>query len=104
MNFHVNSKNKKRKIVFSFVSAHCAPFKKVESKLRGRGLLVVSWDRDKIQNRLNQKKNQIPDFYFLSYGWLYLQFTGDTLEFLSMSPTKSSQIYRKDAQWGLCPN
>ena len=68
MNFHVNSKNKKPKIVFSFVSVHCAPFKKVESKLRGRGLLVVSWDRDKIQNRLNQKKNQIPDFYFSSYG------------------------------------
>ena len=50
MNFHDNSKNeirKNRKIVFSFVSAHCASFMKVGSKLRGEDLLVVTWDRAK---------------------------------------------------------
>ena len=45
MNFHDNSSNKIRQIVFSFVSAHCACFLKVGSKLRGGGLHVVSWDR-----------------------------------------------------------
>ena len=38
MNFHDNSRNrnrKSRKIVYSFVSAHCASFMKVRSKLRG---------------------------------------------------------------------
>ena len=38
MSFHDNSKNKNRKnrkIVFSFVSAHCVSFMKVGSKLRG---------------------------------------------------------------------
>ena len=29
----------------AFVSAHCASFMKVGLKLRGGGLLVVSWDR-----------------------------------------------------------
>ena len=37
MNLHDNSKNRNRKIVFSFVSAHCASFIKVGSKLRGEG-------------------------------------------------------------------
>ena len=45
MNFHDNSRNKNRKIVFSFVSAHCATFMKVGSKLRGGGLHILSWDR-----------------------------------------------------------
>ena len=48
MHFHDNSKNKNcknRKIVFSFVSAHCVSFKNVGSKLRAGGLLVVSWDK-----------------------------------------------------------
>ena len=35
MNFHDNSKNKNRKIVFSFVYAHCTSFMRVGSKLRG---------------------------------------------------------------------
>ena len=46
MNFHDNLKNKNRKIIISFVSAHCASSMKVGSKLRvGGGLLVVSWER-----------------------------------------------------------
>ena len=39
-----------------------------------------------------------------SYGSLYLQFTGDSPGFSSVSATekklfRSGQIYRKDAQW-----
>ena len=48
MNFHDNSKNKSGKIVFSFVSGHCASFMKVGSKLRGgggAGLHILTWDR-----------------------------------------------------------
>ena len=46
----------------------------------------------------------LSDYYSPSYVWLYLQFTGDTPGFSSVSPTKkmsakSGQIYRKDAQW-----
>ena len=37
MNFHDNSKNKNRKIDFSFVFANCASSIKMGSKLRGRG-------------------------------------------------------------------
>ena len=47
-------------------------------------------------------KNQFSDFYFSSYCWLYLQFTGDSPGFSSVFPTKKSfkggKIYRKDAQ------
>ena len=52
----------------------------------------------KIRNRLNRKKNQISyfsNFYFLSYGWLYIQFTMTHLALMS----KSGQIHRKDAKW-----
>ena len=42
MNFHT-SRNKNRKIVFLFVSSHCATFMKVGSKLRvGRSALCMS--------------------------------------------------------------
>ena len=55
---------------------------------------------------LNQMKNQFSDFYFLSYGWLYLQFTDVITGFSSRYVTnpkkksfQSGQIHRKDAQW-----
>ena len=44
INFHDNSKNKYLKIDFSFVSAHCASFVKMEYKLRGGGHHVLTWD------------------------------------------------------------
>ena len=47
-------------------------------------------------------KNQFSDFYFFSYGWLYLQFTGETPDFqVCHQPKKSfkgGQIYRKYEQ------
>ena len=50
MNSHDNSKNKNRKIHFSFESTHCASFMKVGSKLKGEGrsrggLYILSWNR-----------------------------------------------------------
>ena len=46
MNCHDNSKNKDRKIDFSFDSAYCASFFKMEAKLRGRraGVHILSWE------------------------------------------------------------
>ena len=44
-------------------------------------------------------------FLFLSYGWLYLQFAGNTPGFSIASPIKdknsfkTGQIYRNDVQW-----
>ena len=40
-----------RKIYFSFDSAHCASFMKVESKLSGGGLHILSWDRARITHK-----------------------------------------------------
>ena len=53
---------------------------------------------------LNRIENQFSDFYILGYDWLYLQFTGDTPGFSTVSPTKkkvvqNDQIYRKYAQY-----
>ena len=52
MNSHDNSKNKIRKINFSFDSALCASFMKMGAKLRGGGLRILSW---KISKNLNTK-------------------------------------------------
>ena len=41
-------------------------------------LLQFSWTMPTVLNRM---KNQFSDFYFLSYGWLYLQFTVTHLDF-----------------------
>ena len=65
-------------------------------------MAIYAW---KIPTVLKRLKNQFSNFYFLSYGWLYLQFTGDTPWLPSLSPTKkksfiSGQIYMKNAQ---CP-
>ena len=51
MNFYDNSKNKNRKIDFSFDSAHCTPFTKMGAKLRRGGggcLHILTWDRTRI--------------------------------------------------------
>ena len=46
MNFHDNSKDKNKKIDFSFDLPHCTSFMKVGSELRGGGALhITSWDR-----------------------------------------------------------
>jgi len=45
MNFHDNSKNKNRKIDFSFVSAHCASFIKNRIKTEGGGPHILSWEK-----------------------------------------------------------
>ena len=53
---------------------------------------------------MNQMKNQFSDFYFLSYGWLYLRFTVTHLNFQvchrpKQNSFKSCQNFRKDAQF-----
>ena len=48
MNFHDNSKNKKRKIDFSFDSAHYVSFIKTGEKLRGGGLNILSLEKTSI--------------------------------------------------------
>ena len=44
MNFHDNSKNKNFKIDFSFDSALCTSFMKMEAILEGGGLHILTWD------------------------------------------------------------
>ena len=65
--FTLTRKKKKQNCFFIRFSI-LRTFHESRIKAEGGGLLVVSWDRDKIQNRLNQRKNQIPNFYFSSYG------------------------------------
>ena len=48
---------------------------------------IFTWKKPTVLKRM---KNKLSDFYYLSYGWLYLQFTGDTPSFLSVSPTKKN--------------
>ena len=61
MNFHDNSgdrNSKSRKIVFSFVSAHCTSFMKVELKLRGGrrgGLHILDCNRARLIFTITQK-------------------------------------------------
>ena len=63
-------------------------------------MAIFTW---KMHTVLNRIKNQFSDFYFLSYRWLYLQFTGDTCIFMCVTDRKkyfiSNQIYRREAQW-----
>ena len=66
-------------------------------------LIPFSW---KLRTVLNQMKNHFSIFKFLSYGWLCLQFTGDTRIFKCVTDYNkknmsfiNGQIYRKYAQW-----
>ena len=64
-------------------------------------MVQFSW---KMPILLKRMKNQISEFYFLNYGWLYLQITGDATGFSSLLPTKKKSFkidstYGKDAQW-----
>ena len=45
MNFHVNSKNKNRKIDFLFDSTHCASFMRMGAKQRGGGVHILGQGR-----------------------------------------------------------
>ena len=54
-----SSKNKNRNNDFSFDSAHCASFMKVESKLRGgERLHILSWDRAETIYKLSENFSQ----------------------------------------------
>ena len=71
---HDNSKNKNRKIDFSFDSAHCASFIKTEAKLRGESvyhqlgntlMLIWTWNFDTIIFKLSKLcKDKIWKHYF----------------------------------------
>ena len=53
------------------------PSKDVQTPLLSE-VAIFKW---KMRTMLNQMKNHISDFYFLGYGWMYLQFTVTNLDF-----------------------
>ena len=58
-------------------------------------LLPFSWKMRTVLNRMKNQFFDLCDFYFLSYGWLYLQFTKNLPTVKKLF--KSGQIYREDA-------
>ena len=63
MNFHDNSKNKNRKIDFSFGSSHCESLIKTGAKLREEGLYIHSWEKPSYGNI--KYRPPIPVRYFV---------------------------------------
>ena len=51
---------------------------------------IFTWKMPIVVNRM---KSQFSDFYFPSYGWLYLQFTSMSPQFLCASPTKKKFVH-----------
>ena len=78
MNFHYNSKNKNRKIDFSFDSAHCASFMNVGSKLKEGG------ENGEVCISLVRKKQE----------------TGPVMHFMALAsyPNKPSKLFFSKSQ------
>ena len=89
MNFHDNSKDKNRKIDFSFVSDHSASFMKTGAKLHILKILEM------LRNVYPEKKN---------YNWKKIRLTKKAF-FQEPGSETSHRYLRKTARlWGKIPN